>query len=503
MAVRNARQLCGLCSRIYGDLMKKTNINLIPDSQNPTPDYYCTWQTQLYATSDGKPKGQRAIIGEKALFDTEKPFGWAYFYEKARNDLIFVMDDSWDVSMGDDPNEYGSLILNREKFPVSTDGAKTNAEALKRLTDRIKSLGWKGLGGWVCAQEAPNDADAPELYWKKRLTEANEAGFSYWKVDWGKKGMSLTFRKMLTDMGKRYAPDLVIEHAMRTEIIPEAAVFRTYDVPALMSIPMTMEKLNALKNTSGALINCEDEAYIAAAGGFSMGIMRHQYSGAFPDGKADMSFPSVHRDLKTKLYEVIRAARFHRIAPAFSAPFVTDAKRLYDTWRFVREEEEIEAWWLGNPLIKNDIKNGILTKSAPTSLAKKCPFPLVLPDENGDIPYTVVSKNPNGVFSVATLGRTRDREYFIPRCEISLDIENADTVGVFGSYQRLVLHTEHRKISKVLMQDLADDLAYDITDDISFSDGVLTVSGCLIEKIGTSAQPKSDTSEAGVLIKIF
>ena len=47
--------------------MKKTNINLIPDIQNPTPDYYCTWQTQLYATNDGKPQGQRAIIGEKAF----------------------------------------------------------------------------------------------------------------------------------------------------------------------------------------------------------------------------------------------------------------------------------------------------------------------------------------------------------------------------------------------------------------------------------------------------
>lgn len=64
--------------------MKKTNINLIPDCVNPSSDYYCTWQTQLYATCDGKPKGQRAVIGEKALFDNEKPFGWAHFYEKAR-----------------------------------------------------------------------------------------------------------------------------------------------------------------------------------------------------------------------------------------------------------------------------------------------------------------------------------------------------------------------------------------------------------------------------------
>ena len=77
--------------------MKRTKINLIPDIRNDSPDYYCTWQTQLFATSDGKPERQRAIIGEKALFDFEKPYGWAYFYENIRNDLYLVMDDSWDV----------------------------------------------------------------------------------------------------------------------------------------------------------------------------------------------------------------------------------------------------------------------------------------------------------------------------------------------------------------------------------------------------------------------
>ncbi len=68
--------------------------NLIPDIVNPSPDYYCTWQTQLYATSDGKPPKQRESICEKSLFDKSKPNGWAYFYEKARKDLIIVMDDS-------------------------------------------------------------------------------------------------------------------------------------------------------------------------------------------------------------------------------------------------------------------------------------------------------------------------------------------------------------------------------------------------------------------------
>ena len=483
--------------------MKPTNVNLVGQNPNPSPDYYCTWQTQLYATSDGKPEAQRAVIGEKALFDREKPFGWAYFYENVREDLFLVMDDSWDVPLHAQKADFGSLILDRDKFPQSTDGTKNNAEALTRLVEKIKSIGWKGLGGWVCAQEAQTDTDDVERYWKKRLQEAHASGMSYWKVDWGKKGRDADFRRMLSEMGKIYAPGLTIEHAMIPQIIAHTAVFRTYDVPALMSIPMTVEKLALLSHMDGGLINCEDEAYIAAAGGFSMGIMRHPYRGDFPNGKTDMSFPSLHRNLKTKLYEVIRAARFHRIAPAFGGSFTCSEEKLVDTWRFVRTEEEIEAWWLENPLLQPDIRDGILTKSAPRMLARNGAFATVSPDENGDLPYTVVSENPNGVFSIATLGRTRERDYFLPRCDVMIDIKNADTVGIFGSYRRLILKSAHTQVQRVLMQDPADAFAYDITDVVSFSNGILTIPGEWIEKIGTSAQPIEDTSEAGVVLRIF
>ena len=57
--------------------MKQINENLIPNTVNPSPDYYCTWQTQLYATCDGKPAAQRAVIGERALFDSESVDGQA------------------------------------------------------------------------------------------------------------------------------------------------------------------------------------------------------------------------------------------------------------------------------------------------------------------------------------------------------------------------------------------------------------------------------------------
>ena len=126
--------------------MKQTQRNLFPDCPNPSPDYYCTWQTQLYATSDGKPEAQRRILGEKALFGEEFPFGWSAFYENARRDLLFIMDDSWDVPQDGDSTRYGSLLLDSGKFPEATRGDVPNREALGRLVERRTAA--TGRHGW-------------------------------------------------------------------------------------------------------------------------------------------------------------------------------------------------------------------------------------------------------------------------------------------------------------------------------------------------------------------
>ncbi len=492
--------------------MKKINVNLVPSSVNGSPDYYCTWQTQLYATCDGKPAAQRRTIGERMLFEKEKPFGWAYFYESARKDLFLVMDDSWDVPLDGNEAYYGSLVLNHEKFPDAAQNGVSNVEALKRLTDRIKALGWKGLGGWVCARESEQFKGelTAEQYWTERLQEANAADFSYWKVDWGKKSKDAQWRKMLTDLAKKYAPGLTVEHAVIQDVIPYSDVYRTYDVPAVFSIPMTMRKLKEVligkraEKGYGGLINCEDEVYIAAAGGFTMGIMRHPYAGAFADGRADVSFPAVHRNLKTKMQEITRAVRWHRICPAFGIgerELHIDDTELCDTWRFENTDEEIEAWWLNHPFFK-DMKDNTMSVFAPARISRGCALPEAAPDKNGNVPYIVASGHPNGVCAIATLGRTLNRAYEIPRCEVRFHIGSANTVAVFGDYENLILETARKEVSAVYMQDLADETAYDITDEILFEDQKIVISGALIRKIGTVSQAQNDTSEPGAVIRL-
>ena len=474
-------------------------MNLIEEKQNPTPDYYCTWQTQLYACNNGGPEKQREYMTEENLFGGGTAQGWVNFYEKARKDLLLVMDDSWDVPIKNYEKHYGSLVLDKEKFPSFYE-ENNPQKSLENLTKRVKQNGWKGLGGWVCAQESPLYSEkSAEEYWIKRLKWCQSAGFSYWKVDWGEKAKDLEFRRMLTNLQRQYAPDVVIEHAMLADAIGFGEVFRTYDVPAIMSIPMTMQKTaDCLTHTDGGMINCEDEVYTAAAIGCVMGVMRHQMCGDLPNGEPDLSFPAMHRNIKTKTAEILRAVRWHRMAPAFGVT-VDDVwvskERLTDYWDIESQHAEFEKWW--------GFKDGErVEKTAPSAIARGTALPKIKPDKNGLVPFAVSSKNPNGIISVATLGRTQGREYILPRCEVKIDGGNAEMFGIFGEYDRLIINTE-RESGRIYIQDIASDAAADITDKVEFADNRLVINGKIIHDFGTAENSVGDTSEPGVVLKII
>ena len=300
-----------------------------------------------------------------------------------------------------------------------------------------------------------------------------------------------------------------MENAFNADFISFSDVYRTYDVPAVMSIPMTMEKLaDVLEKAhytgeAKSLVNCEDEAYAAAAGGFTMGIMRHPYCGNLPDGRADMSFPECHRDLKRKTEEVLRAVRWHRIAPAFAADkdsVTVSEKTLTDTWRLQNADAEIESWWLGMDAIKNCLNDGIITKTACSAIGRSISLPQIAPDENGEVPYAIAAKNPNGAVSAVFLARTNGRRYYTPRCNVVLDVQSADTVGLFGYFKSVTLKSlESTANARIYAQNLSDDFAYDITDNVCISGNAVTIPFSSVEQICTA----EDKSEPGLVIKIL
>lgn len=519
--------------------MQKTDLRLVPDRINESPDYYCTWQSQLYASSNAGPQGQRDVMTERGVFgsgdekeDIRNGIGWAAWqYKRARSDLYLILDDSWDVPMNAEAENgkwYGSLALARDKFPsfYGTDNAEpfsdgepidmsSSERAMSRVSERVRALGWKGLGGWVCVQKSPvarlaRTADgkvyAREMsdaeYWKEALLRSYRAGWQYWKMDWGGDSGSAETRQTMTELAHRLAPDMWIEHAIIPEVIPTSDTFRSYDAYTLMAIPLTLSRLSELlkyetRDGYRGLINCEDEPYIAAALGCVLGVMRHGMTGALPDGSPDCSFPPMHRNFKSKLNEVLRCVRWHRIAPAYGvngSELFVDGERLCDNWHVISQAEEIEAWW--------KYKDGdIIEESAPARISRGIAPTEVIPDKNGYVPYIIASRNPNGAVAIASLGRTEGRRYFVPRCDITQNIGNADTVGLFGFFASVRLECSY-KVKRVYMQDLADDCAFDITDSCLIDEGGVTVPGELIEKIGSLCNGDGDTSEPGTVIKI-
>ena len=120
----------------------KTGINLIPDKVNESPDYFCTWQAQLFCCNNTGPQGQRDCMTERSVFGTDdeaadrkEGIGWAkHLYKDARRDLIFLMDDAWDVPIGGLINKdpwWGSHRLAPDKFPSFCGKGVENRDAMK------------------------------------------------------------------------------------------------------------------------------------------------------------------------------------------------------------------------------------------------------------------------------------------------------------------------------------------------------------------------------------
>ena len=474
--------------------------NLVPDTPSAAPDYLCTWNLQCYRSSQEGSEKNRAEMREDNFFGDAPYQGWASFYHSIREDLFLVLDDSWDLPV--DRNErdgnpyFGTTRLDATRFPSFTGEP---AERLKALSDRFKSMGWKGLGGWICAEKALTDEDVPEdVYWRERLQEAQAAGIRYWKVDWGRNQWDYAWRKQLTDWGRIYAPDLIIEHAMNPAFIGFSDTYRTYDVENITAQTVTIDRVAqylpyAAEAPAKGIINCEDEPYIAAGLGCAIGIMRHPFVGALPSGRADIGFPESGRNLKCRLDEVARGVRWHRIALPFGSDgvsFSVDSTILHDGWEYRTDESWI--WHEDGDTVR---------VSAPARVSRGMPLPKV---ESADPsrPFVLATRYPEGAVAVATVGRSLGREYVLREVPVEIEVPSPDApVGIFGRYESLTLQYP-AAVGKVRVwaQDLLSREAVDITARVRVDGSRLVIPGSVIAEIGLFAATQGDVSDPGLVL---
>ena len=496
-------------------------MNLIPPSGKTTGNYWCTWRTQ--STVLANEELRRSSVNLRNRIDDEFLFGnpgtLAKYFDRIREDLYVVLDDGWDVPYDANPNNseniFGSLEVNEAKFP-SLHGDPP--ERLRQLCERVKALGYRGLGLWIACQmpkdneKLPTALDKNKHHWQKCAEWCNSAGISYWKVDWGKYAGSVDYRKMMTEIVRSYAPLLSIEHsycqgaydAPYTERIRDTAranklaaiascsdYIRAYDVvPEFRYTTMfgrTAEILNACR--SSCIINIEDAVQIGASLGCSLGIMRHQLEETRVGGP---------QTLVTPINDAERYLKWQRIAPPFaidSSDFEISDIIVTDKWEY--PISEAEQWpYLGGKKLE---------QSAPLAISRGLPLPSVSGSEI--LPLTACSKNPaNGAVSVGTFPRTLNQtlnRYY--RADIAVPQIPADVpIGIFGRYKSLKLTFDCSVDGRRIMaQDLCSDSAVDITSKVECCGQSLTLSGELIDRIGLAAAKDLEDETPGIVMKLL
>ena len=487
-----------------------TRQNLVPQSPCQAPNYWCTWAAQNYMFGHGRPTLDPGILegesgsklahnamSESVLFGKN---GWAHeFFPKVREDLYLLLDDGWE-SGGN-----ATFELETSKFS-SFQG--TPAERLAQLNRAVQKANWRGTAVW-CRNTPGGTEDL-------RLEELSRtAGIQYWKIDLGdpefnlvrlrdEKSFPLTLEHVHGELpvngnwrtDGRFEPQSW--DSRRAQILAHTDVYRTYDVTSILSLPTTLDRLAAMLQAAQGhpevhgLLNVEDEVYVAAVMGCTMGVLRHPLYGLRPTPDPDLFFNGP-REPKRRMDEVVRAVRWQRIASplaAGSGSFKASSEILTDSWIFERGQ----TW-------QNDLVGQKVYQGAPARLSRNIELPKV--QAPGVHPFVFATKFPNGAVAVGSQERTLpDRGWFMPKCDVTLEASNSQgPFGIFGDFQSVTFNFDSRiGDARVLAQDLASDYASDITAAVQLRERSLYVPDHIIRRVGLQAATPGDKSSPGLVI---
>jgi len=509
------------------------DLNLVPMAAGKSLNYWCTWGAQNVAWMEGldhvEPREiegaagaarARASLNEEFLLGKQ---GWARrFFQRARGDLYIVLDDGWDAPpSGSMVDHLSSMILQPARFPSFQQGSP--ARRLRSLNDAVKAAGWRGIGLWLPANESGPYMDEhpdmePEGYWRERLEWSREAGIEYWKVDWGLFARNHDFRRMLTRLGKEIHPALTIEHSVGTgmfnnpggrvdpmwikevsEQTTYSSVVRLYDVSPQLAIPTMLDRVQSVLKATPHVpghdcwLNVEDEAYIGAALGCTFGILRHP-----PIDKPRFPSHDGARDSKHRIVEIERAVNWQRIAPAFPAGIGTIQASddvLVDSYTF----NEGETW-------DRSVIGKKVEQAAPAVIARNMGLPRVKKAWNGDVPFVVSARNPNGAISIAALGRMSVEQGFhcpLPVVDVPID-DISGPIGIFGKFKEITFSctapTRDFRSCTIWVQDLADTDAMNATSMMLVEKRSICITGGLINEAGSIAAVSDDESDPAIVL---
>ena len=486
--------------------------SLVPDHPSGAPNYWCTWAVQNYmygqglrsldtALLEGDSGGRLAhnAMSESALLGQG---GWASsFYSKVREDLYLLLDDGWESG------GTATFELDSTKFP-SFKGS--SVERMHDLNHEIERIGWRGTALWC--RNTPGGAKDFGLE-----SQCSEAGIRYWKIDIG----DPSFNLVRTRDSARIP--LTLEHvngelpvngdwkadgrfgpqpwgSRRMQILEHTDVYRTYDVTSILSLPTTLDRIAELMRSAAGhpelrtLLNVEDEVYVAAVLGCTMGVMRHPLHDLRPESDPDLFFNGP-RKAKLRMDEVVRALRWQRIAAPFPCGigrFETVVEILKDGWTFAAGE----TW-------QHELVGTTVWQGAPAILARNMELPTV--KASGEKPFVFAARFPNGAVAVGAQERTKPGHgWQMTPCAVTINVDDAPgPFGIFGEFEHLTLKfASPLRGKRVVAQDLAGDEPVDITALVKFEGPRIHLSGSVLRNEGLRRSTPGDLSSPGVVVAL-
>lgn len=523
-------------------------------SKGRSSTYWCTWATQAETlkshqlTGELKFPGDQGVPGVRDNLNEEVIFGskgWANLFPGYRGDMVFMVDDGWDVPYGakggkDGIHSFASLVPDRERFPSFGVNA-SDRDRLREFARRIEEKGWKGLGVWVACQahrerfEAPFRLDELKEDLRRKFDEAAYAGVKYWKVDWGVHNFHVWYRRLMSEMKERYYPELIIDHCRGfnnavngavdphlkpasdiyrnigatgrifgvqeyepitrdcEEIMSFSDVFRTYDSAHPLTTATMLERAAwelecADKSSSRVVVNTEDVPLIAVGLGLELSMMR---APVWPGNPVRDVCPR-HR----RMAEDMRCIVWQRDVPAFGSDTAAKTrhseKSIREEWHFIPGE----CWFTG----KKEIS---YYQVAPASVTRGLDLPEVK-GASGEIPFVVASRHPNGALSFAALPLLDPvKMSHAPKADVRFGaaLEPGVPVGVFGEFGTLVLD-DRTGGRRVLARDILGEKSFDITAQCHRVADRIVLPGDVIAGIGSSQNGTGDDSQPGAVISV-
>jgi hypothetical protein len=241
-------------------------------------------------------------------------------------------------------------------------------------------------------------------------------------------------------------------------------------------------------------LNVEDEVYVAAAMGCTMGVLRHPLHGLRPTPDTDLFFNG-QRQAKRRMDEVVRAVRWQRIAapyPVGTGTIQVSDEVLTDSWAFQRGQ----TW-------QNDLAGQTVYQGAPACMSREIALPRVT--SSGEKPFIFASRFPNGAVAIGAQERTRTgRAWYMPSAEVELHVGDAPgPYGIFGSFTMLDLVFERPlQGRRVIAQDLASEEAIDVTNRVRIDGRSLQLTEANLRSFGLRAATQGDLSSPGLVLAL-